>query len=232
MKLFVRALGPVFLGLVFSSTAFADSITLNGNLSSPTYLSYTFTDAVSGASIQEWVSPYPSTSTIEGVDIPSQFGCMDINNPTSVGKFYSGTFGVAVTTADYEVSWLADQAAGTTPSNPLIIGGVDESGPIAMAIWTIEFPSSNKSDGNQTMPTDPAAAAWVAEAQAAVAAGYQPDSVFFTPDDKTAQRFVEISLTSKPGTLDLLPAPEPGTLGMLGTGLLGLVGLLRRKLPR
>ena len=231
MKLFVRALGPVFLGLVFSSTAFADSITLNRNLSSPTYLSYTFTDAVSGASIQEWVSPYPSTSTIEGVDIPSQFGCMDINNPTVAGATYSGTFGVAVTTADYEVSWLADQAAGTTPSNPLIIGGVDESGPIAMAIWEIEFPSSTKTDGT-TMPIDPAAQTWIDQATAAVKAGYQPDSVFFTPDVRTSQRFVEISLTSKPGTLDLLPAPEPGTLGMLGAGLMGLVGLLRRKLPR
>jgi len=27
-------------------------------------------------------------------------------------------------------------------------------------------------------------------------------------------------------------APEPGTLGLMGTGLLGLVGILRRKLSR
>jgi hypothetical protein len=181
------------------------------------------------------VSPYPATSTIEGVTIPSQFGCLDINNPTDVGVPYSGTFRVAETTADDEVSWLADQMAGTTPSNPLMeeIDGkeVDESGPIAMAAWQIEFTSSTNFEGG-TMPIDPAAQAWITDATNAVNAGYQPDSVFFTPDNPASQRFVEISLTSKPGTLDLLPAPEPGTLGLMGTGLLGLAGILRRKLRR
>lgn len=224
-KLFVRALGSVLLGLAFASAAFADSIILGTPLSSPTYISYTFT-AEGGGSVTEWVSPYSATSTIEGVDIPSQFGCLDFNNPTVAGATYSGTFGVAVTTADDEVSWLADQLAGTNPNNPS-----PNTGAISMAIWEIEFPSSTKTDGT-TMPIDPAAQTWIDQATAAVKAGYQPDSAFFTPDVKTSQRFVEISLTSKPGTLDLLPAPEPGTLGMMSAGLLGLVGLLRRKLPR
>jgi hypothetical protein len=225
VKFIVRILGPVLLGLAFASTAFADGITLNGNLSSPTYISYTFTNQVTGDPVQEWVSPYPATSTINGVTIPSQFGCLDINNATDVGTFYSGTFGYAVTTADDEVSWLADQLAGTTPSNPS-----PSTGPISMAIWQIEFPSSNDSEGG-TMPIDPAAQIWITDAAAAVAGGYQPDSVFFTPNDSATQRFVEISLTSDPGTLNLL-TPEPGTLGLMGTGLLGLAGLLRRKLLR
>ena len=229
MKSFVvRTLGLALLGLALASSAFADGITLNGNLSSPTYLYYTFTStskitttgqiiSTSPTKVNEWVSPYPATSTINGVDFATEFGCLDINNGTNVGTFYSGTFGYAVTTADDEVSWLADQLADTTPSNPLIVRGVDESGPISMAIWQIEFPSSTNSDGG-TLPIDPAAAAWIEEAKAAVEGGYQPDSVFFTPEVPARQRFVEITL-----------APEPSNLILLGSGLLGIAGFLWRR---
>jgi hypothetical protein len=99
-----------------------------------------------------------------------------------------------------------------------------------LAIWQIEFSSSNNYEGG-IMPIDPAAQIWISEAESAVANGYQPDSVFFIPDDSSAQRFVEISETSDPGTLGIL-APEPGSLELMGTGLLGLACLLRRKLSR
>ena len=40
-------------------------------------------------------------------------------------------------------------------------------------------------------------------------------------------------LTAEPPTTPAYGVlPEPGTLGLMGTGLLGLVGLLRRKLLR
>jgi len=223
LKLVVRTFGLAILSLVFASTAFADGITLSGNYPNG-YLWYTFT-ATNGNTYSEPVSPYTATSSINGVNIPSQFGCLDINNPTDVGSFYSGTFGYAVTTADDEVSWLADQLAGTTPNNPS-----PNTGAISMAIWEIEFPSSTDSEGGG-MPIDPAAQIWIDDAAYAVLeGGYKPDSVFFTPDDPGSQRFVEISLTSDPGTLDLIP--EPGTLGMMGAGLLGLALMLRRRLSR
>jgi hypothetical protein len=226
MKSFVvRTLGLALLGLALASSAFADGITLSGDFPGG-YISYTFLDnGVVGDSVLEYVSPYTATSTIDGVTIASQFGCLDINNPTDVGTFYSGTFGFAVTTADDEVSWLADQLAGTTPNNPS-----PNTGAISMAIWEIEFPSSTDSEGGG-MPIDPAAQIWIDDAAYAVLeGGYKPDSVFFTPDDPGSQRFVEISLTSDPGTLDLIP--EPGTLGMMGAGLLGLALMLRRRLSR
>jgi hypothetical protein len=102
-----------------------------------------------------------------------------------------------------------------------------------MAIWELEFPTStdwDKSTGGAD-PIDQAAQIWIDRASAAVIGGYQPDSAFFIPNDPSIQRFVAISETSTPGTLGLL-APEPGTLGMMGAGLLGLVGMLRRKLAR
>jgi hypothetical protein len=224
VKFVARIMGPAFLGMAFASTAFADGITLNGNLSAPNYLYYSFT-ATDTITYNLPVAPYPSTTTIYGVTTTSFLACLDINNGTDVGAFYSGTFGVAQTTADYEVSWLADQMAGTSPSSPS-----SSDGPIAMAIWQVEFPSSNNSEGG-TDPIDPASAVWISDAAAAVAAGYQPDSVFFFPDNTTSQRFVEVSVTGEPGTLPLL-APEPGTMGMMGAGLMGLAGILRRRLAR
>jgi hypothetical protein len=224
VKSLSHILGPALLSLVFASAAFADGITITASYPNG-ILWYTFT-ATNGNSYTEPVAPYASTTTIDGETASSSIICLDINNPTDVGEFYSGTFGTAVTTADDEASWLADQLSGTSSKVSL----ASYTGPISLAIWQIEFSSSNNYDGG-IMPIDPAAQIWISEAESAVANGYQPDSAFFIPDDSSAQRFVEISETTRPGTLDIL-APEPGTLGLMGTGLLGLVGILRRKLSR
>jgi hypothetical protein len=226
VKFITRILGPAFLVLVLVPTAFADGITLSSNYPGG-YLWYEGLP----------VAPYTSTTTIDGNTVASYVICLDINNPTNVGTFYAGTFytaqtisaipGQASLTTNDEVSWLADQLAGISPNNPAnaVLGG-----PISLAIWQLEFPTSTNSEGG-TDPIDPAAQIWITDAATAVADGYQPDSVFFIPDDSTSQRFVEISLTDQPGTLGLV-TPEPGTLGMMGAGLLGLVGILRRKFAR
>jgi hypothetical protein len=253
MKFFVRALGSVFLGLVFASTAYADGITLSGDYPGG-YLFYAFTSTsaitapgptgqivtTAPAAYNEPVAPYTSTVTIGGNTVPVYLICMDINNPTGVGNFYPGTFYTAATISgvsgqaslaiNSEVSWLADQMAGYSPNVP---ANASITGPISMAIWELEFPTStdwDKSTGGAD-PIDQAAQIWIDRASAAVIGGYQPDSAFFIPNDPSIQRFVAISETSTPGTLGLL-APEPGTLGMMGAGLLGLVGMLRRKLAR
>ena len=232
MKFFVRALGPVLLGLAFASPAFADSI----QIPSSSFLWYSFTDA-GGNAYNLPVAPYPSTATINGNAVPSIYLiCLDINNPTSVGATYTGTFYTTETISEVngqaslfinaEVSWLADRLAGHSESGP-----VSYNGPISLAIWQLEFPTSTNSE-QKPDPIDPAAQIWISEAYTAVMNGYQPDSAFFIPDDSTSQRFVAISVTSTPGTLELVPAPEPGTMGMTGAGLLGLAWMLRRRLLR
>jgi hypothetical protein len=230
MKFFVRALGPVLLSLAFASAALADSI----EIPSSNFLYYSFIGEDKIA-YNLPVAPYPSTATIDGNAVPSIYLiCLDINNPTNPGQTYSGTFYTAETISEVngqaslfinkEVSWLADQLAGYSENGP-----VSYTGPISLAIWQLEFPSSTNSE-NKSDPVDPAAQIWISEAEAAVRNGYQPDSAFFIPDNSTSQRFVAISETSTPGTLGLLPAPEPGTMGMMGAGLLGLAWMLRRRL--
>jgi hypothetical protein len=47
---------------------------------------------------------------------------------------------------------------------------------------------------------------------------------------KGGQNFISIMLAS--GNTNLTPVPEPGTLGLLGTGLLGVAAVVRQKLKR
>jgi hypothetical protein len=213
-RLILRFLLLVLLGSLLGSPAFADGITLDGNWSD--YFAYTFvgTDNVSHVEI---VAPYPATISIGLYKYSDYIACLDINNTDYIGVTYPGTFGPALTYADGEVSWLLDQLVGTDPKardshtvNTLF-------GPIAMAIWQVEFPSSNYA-GTGVMPTDPAAQAWIMQAQNAVNGGYSADHLFFTPTDSSSQRFGVLSQT-----------PEPATLLTMGGGILMLGGMLRRR---
>jgi hypothetical protein len=213
VKLVIRVLALVILGLAISTSALADGITLSSNFPSG-YIYYSFTDTL-GQNENLPVAPYSSTTTINGITSNSLLACMDLYNATDVGQFYQGTFGTAKNTDENEVSWLADRLAGTSKSSPS-----PNSGPISMAIWEIEA-----SDGESgVIPIDPAAAIWITAASNAVANGYKADNLFFTPSNGSSQRFVEIPLTS--------PVPEPGTLGMMAIGLVGVVGMMRRKFGR
>ena len=93
-----------------------------------------------------------------------------------------------------------------------------------MAIWTVMFPSSTNQDGYASIPYDPAATTWINQAAVAVNGGYVADNYMFLPNDTTSQRF----MLNPPAPVS--PTPEPGTLAMMGTGVLGLAGLLRREL--
>jgi len=216
-------LGLAVLGLLLTATsatsAFADnSIQLSTNWG--TYAVYNFMDT-NGTWQSEYVAPYQSTVVVNGVTYPGFLACYDINNPSYAGQTYTGSFTLPERSdvVDTEVSWLLDKLAASTQ---LLHPNPNYVGPLSMAIWQMEFLSSTNHDGGG-MPIDPAAQTWIDESVAAYNGGYVADKSFFTPDDNTSQRFGVIWLGP-------VPTPEPGTLLMFGSGVLGLAGLIRRRL--
>ena len=203
----IRLLGLVTVVLLFASTAFAvDSITLAGNLNEVQYGgNYLKYDG-------EWVGPYLATITY-GSSQPytGYLACLDFTKSTYIGQLYTGVWSTNYTDTNLkEASWLTDHLYGLTPSTP---NAVATSGPISFAIWTVmgygtSLPNLDAA-GLSAMQT------WIQEATTAVQGGYIPDSPLFTPNDITSQRF-------------MTPVPIPGALWLLGSGLLGLVGIRRR----
>jgi hypothetical protein len=194
-----RILGLALLALLCTANVYAGNVTvvLDGNFPAD-YAFYTYTDVHGNVQSNIPISPYPAT--LNGAN--AYLACLDFFHHTIVGTPVSGHLITATTTADKEASYLMDFMVGKTPKSP-----ISYIGPLALAIWEVE---------DASVPADPAAAAWVAAAQAAVAGGYQPDHLIFIPDDSSQQRF---------GVL----TPEPSTLALLGSGILGLAGVLRRK---
>lgn len=210
MRNFTTKLVVALASLMLAVSAMASDVTVNLNPDLNQYATYTYTGS-DGNQHQEYVAPYAATVTIDGVQQQGFLACFDINKPTYVGQDYAGTLVTPTTTADFEASWLLDQLVGTTwQTDPSYLG------PISLAIWQVEFdPATGE------MATDPAAQPWVDAAAAAVAGGYVPDKLMFLPDDTSSQRFGVITLNA--------PVPEPGTLAMFGSGIVGLAGVLRRK---
>jgi len=218
MKNFViRTLGLVVVGLLLASTTFAG--VLGSEQLTGSYVSYSFTDPNTQIPYNLPVSPYGANMVFNGVPFTGYLTCLDIANPAFVGTVYQGVWVAPTTFAEKEASWLSDQLYGLTSSaDPNYVG------PISMAIWTIMFPSSTNTHGYSSVPYDPAAATWINQAAAEVNGGYVPDNYLFLPNDITSQRF----MLNPPAPVS--PTPEPGTLAMMGTGLLSVAFGLRKRL--
>ncbi|MBV9669507.1 MAG: PEP-CTERM sorting domain-containing protein [Acidobacteriales bacterium] len=208
------------------------TVNLNPNLSSPTYVFYSFTDTSGTYQANIPVGPYPSSITVNGTVYSGALTCYDINNPTYVGANYTGQFVPATTFADKEASWLIDQVNSYVFS--LNGGSIDPNvvGPYDLAIWQIEFPSSNNWDGGPTL-YDPAAVPLISQADYAVRHGYVPDIPVFMPNDVSGQRFgvnYVTGYTFPNGFAGVAQTPEPGTMVLSVTGLIGVLGAARRKI--
>ncbi len=197
-----RALGLAVLGLLFTTSMFAGSVDLVITQSS-------FATYGPG---NEPIGPYQGT--LNGN--PNLFSCLDEFKTTDIGVMYPGTLGLATTVEEKEAVWLTDQeidllAMGKTPYTDL-----SQFGDLNFAVWHIIDPL------NVDLSTLPGAQADVTAAQNFLAANpnWVPNHEIFTPDDQNSQSFAVVGST----------VPEPGTLALLGSGMLGLGGILRRKL--
>jgi len=218
-KVLLRTLGLAILGLFVTANGFAGNVSLTLNPYPWNYIEYSFVDQYNVFQDQ-FIAPYPVSVSFNNLTGSGNVACYDLNNPNYLGGTYFGTLKYSTTPAEKAISWLADHVRVTPTSDVATLGA------LANAMWEIGFPSSNNWEGGY-LPIDPASAPWITAAWAALDGGYQADTIIFIPDDVSTQRFGFIE-----STIPLTPSPEPASLALLGSGVLGLAGVLRRRFGR
>jgi hypothetical protein len=155
--------------------------------------------------------------------------CYDLNNPTDVQTWYDGTF-VYATDAPGDVIYMeASYLANMLDNYGELNLSITVRGEISMAIWQIMWDTSTDSEKLPFYP-DPAAQVYIDQAAEAVALGQwtvSDASLYptFMPDNTNSQRFGIIFFYNPP----VNDVPEPDSWPLLGTGLLVLAVLLRRR---
>jgi len=133
----------------------------------------------------------------------------------STGALTSGSLQMGGTFAGGEGSWFTITGNGTSgvPSGTLFTGTFD--GPVTWTLVTL-------ANGTHNYTLTGSLSGWTGSGSATVGVTVQLTI-------NTGKGFFNGSTTISSGDTNIV-VPEPGSLSLLGTGLIGLAGLVRRKL--
>lgn len=158
-----------------------------------------------------------SFTGFNGVPITGNLGYVGF----STGALMTGTLGGGGTFAAGGSFTIDGNGTNGVPNGVVFQGSF--SGPVT---WTATFnPSGNNNKGNWTYVLKGNVSGTLSNG--ASAAGGTVQITFDVPRSKQFSRGVNLN-----SGVTTVSVPEPGTLGLLGTGLVGLAGLVRRRMRR
>jgi hypothetical protein len=212
----------VLSALTLTLAAHADSFTTgsyeSGNSTSAS-MNFTYNgNAMSGAG----GNLAGSTGVVNGVatSFPEVF-CVDLNDEISLNTTYAATYtrtgvvnGSTVNNAG-AIAWLIDNLSSSATTTAQNEG-------LQAAIWETEYGSAFVLASNTS---------------SSILSAYNADLTALGSKTAAVNSVVWMSPTNSNGSYaqgqvavdPLSPVPEPGTLTLLGTGALGLAGIVRRK---